>query len=215
MNKINGKDNVPFYENESSYKINGIISLAGCSLIFLASVLNWKTFYLKTDKVERSGISILKSVINAFKGMFQRDLNNKIVDTHITLSGILPVIMMAVFYAVLIFIIFAGLKDNILKEDFFVNKKKIIRLAALVILVVLVALLVNSVSFKNTISQYENSLSSWNSHIEAAIKNKAPGAEDMKCKLIPGIGVWFFWIGIALYFISIAGNFILDTLNEE
>ena len=215
MNRTNGKYSKPFYEDDSSYRITGFTSLAGCALLVLGSVLNWKSFYLKTTETERSGISLLKSAINAFQGMFQRDLNNSIVDTHITVSGILNIIFMLIFYVIILFLIIAGVKDNFSRKEFFVKYKKIIRISALIILIILMILLTHTVSYKNSIKQFEESVTSWISYIEMSVSNHVEGADNMQCTFKTGPAPICFWLGIISYFLSVVGCFVLDTLNED
>ncbi|SNU06720.1 hypothetical protein SAMN06297422_10769 [Lachnospiraceae bacterium] len=215
MSEINGKEIVPFYKKDSSYKTAAILALSGAGLLTLSTMFNWMVLYVKTTEASRGGISIFKSVYNAFQGMFVRDLENKIVEKNITVGGILPIVFLLLFYVLVLFLILAGINDNIKKKDFFVKKKKIVRISALILLIVLMILLTHTVSFRNSATQFKDSVSSWNSYIETSLSNHVNGADKMECKLYSGLGPYCFWIGIAVYFASIVYNFILDTLNED
>ena len=215
MSVINGKEPEPFYKNEGSYKKAGIMALSGAGLLVLSTVFNWMVLFVKTTEINRGGISIIKSVYNAFQGMFIRDLENNITDKNISFSGIYPAVLLLMFYVVVAFLVLAGINDNIKKKDFFVNKKKIVRLSVLLLLIILMILLTHTPSFRNSATQFRDSVTSWQSYIDNSVANHVEGANRMVCKLIPGLAPFCFWIGILLYLGSIVFNFVLETLNED
>ena len=56
---------------------------------------------------------------------------------------------------------------------------------------------------------------SWQGFIDRAQDSGVSSANIMKCYLFIGPGMIAYIIGAVLYFISIAYNFVLDTLNED
>ncbi len=215
MNRLNGKHDKPFYENDSSYSITGFVGLMGCAFLVLSTLLKWKSFYLRTTETERSGLSLLRSVINAFQGLYEKDLENRISQVHITIGGIIPIVFMLIFYAVVVFLIIAAFMDNFRRQPFFTKHKKIIRFSALLVLIICLIVLTHSVSYKNSVKQFEESVSSWVSYIEMNVDNHVEGADHMKCTFKSGPAVIMFWLGMISYLASIVGCFVLDTLNEE
>ncbi len=215
MSEINGKEMVPFYKKENAYRNAGIVALVSSGLLILSTVFNWMVLYVRTTETNRGGISLIRSVYNAYQGMFIKDLDNNIIERHIGIKGIYPIVLLLLFYAIVVFLILAGINDNLKKKDFFVNKKKIIRISMLLALIVIMILLTHTGSFRNSATQFKDSVASWNSYIETGIANHVNGADKMVCRLMPGLAPFCFWIGIIGYFASVAYNFVLDTLNEE
>ena len=215
MSETNGKTKVPFYESESSYYRAGILAVAGVILLVLSTLLNWLSLYVKTTETNRGGISILKSVLNAYHGMFIRDLENNLVDTNINIASILAILFMVLFYIAVFILLLAGINDNIKKKEFLAKKKKTTRLVILAVLIILMILLTHTSSFRNSATQFSESVSSWNSYIDTSIANHVKDADKMVCKLYHGPGIYCFWLGIFVYLGSIVFNFILETLNED
>ncbi|MBO4864358.1 MAG: hypothetical protein J5517_08325 [Eubacterium sp.] len=215
MSEKNGESLVPFYKKESSYYRAGILAIFGVILFVLSTLFNWLSLYVRTTETNRGGISILKSVYNAYQGMFIKDLENNIVETNINIGSILAILFMVLFYIVVFILLLAGINDNIKRRPFLAKRKKTVRLVALLVLIILMILLTRTASFRNSSTQFSESVSSWNSYIETSVANHVNGADKMVCKLFHGPGIYCFWLGIIVYFASIAFNFILETLNED
>jgi len=202
MSIQNGKNNIPFYENERSYKICGIMSLGGGALLIAATIFSWMSFYVKITEVDRGSISILKALIESLKG-------------GIRIGTIVPAFLLLVYYALVIFLMLLGFKDNIQRQPFFTERKKRIRFLGLVIAVVLIIVIIHIPSIKGFIGRFYELRDSWQSFIISSQENNVPGADLMKCVLCYGIGFFMYIAGAVLYFASIIFNFILETLNEE
>lgn len=208
------QDKVPFYEKDSSYKQSGIIALVGCGLLVLAACVYWKHAYIKSLDTSYSGFTLFYLVKAGWKSMFSIDIDGNVESFKFSFRSIWPMILMLVYCITLAFLAVAGYKDNIKKVDFFVKKKKTYRLVALAIMIVLMILLTHCTIFKVTNQQYADLVGGWKSIIETSKVNQIDGSEHMKAWFMLGPGCLFFWLGIVLYFGSIAYTFVLDTLNE-
>ncbi|MCR5227435.1 MAG: hypothetical protein K6E27_09505 [Eubacterium sp.] len=205
MSTRNGKKasgGIPFYEKDSSYKACGIMSLGGGALLIAATFFSWVSFYVKITEVDRGSISIFKALIEVIKG-------------GIRIGGIIPAFLLLVYYALVLFLMLLGFKDNIQRQPFFDNKKKRIRFFGLVIAVVLLFLITKVPTIRDTLGRFNELKDSWVSFITSSQENGVPGSDLMKCVLCPGIGFYMYIVGAVLYFISIIFNFILETLNED
>ena len=210
-----GKEKVPFYENSSSYTIAGLMSLAGCGLMLAAAFLYWKSLVVMTDEKVTGGATFFKSAKQGLDSIFIRDISNKITDFSFNIKGALPCIFLILYGLIVIFLLIAGIKDNLTRTDFFVNKKKRIRLISLFIIVVLMILMTHTSVFRGTIDQLQELNKSWGTHVLEAQKNHVNGADKMYVHYRFGLGCISFWLGVLLYFGSVIFNFILETLNED
>ena len=215
MAKSDGKDKVPFYEQDNAYIKAGILSLAGCFLLLAATFLYWKNIYVKTTEVKYTGTSFINVIRMCVKSIIALDYDGGIDKVVFNVKGVVPLVLMILYFVVLIFLIAAGVNDNITRREFFVHRKKRIRVAALVIIIILMMVITHTSIYKASLEQDLNLYTRWKNSIQTLkVKNMA-NASNMKCYYFIGPGFISFWLGIVLYFISIIYNFILETLNED
>lgn len=215
MSKVSGKDEIPFYEKKSSYTKAGIMSLAGCILMLAATFLYWKNMYVRTTETTYTGVTFWGVIKQSVKSMLARNSDGGIEKFVFSIHGLIPIILMTIYLVVLLFLFMAGVNDNIRRVDFFVKKKKRIRLGALVILIILVVLFVFTQKYKDSYGQVEELYKRMSSIIEDSKVRNQVGADHMVSYLFIGPGFISFCAGILLYFASIIFNFILVTLNED
>ena len=210
-----GKEKVPFYENSSSYTLAGLMALAGCALMLASAFLNWKSLVVMTDEKVTGGVTFYKVIKQGLDSIFIRNIDNEITNISFNFNGALPVILSVLFAFIILFLLIAGIKDNFTRTDFFVNKKKRIRIISLLILIVIVIIMTHTTIFRGITDQLQELSKSWGTYVEEAQKNHVNGADKMYVHYHLGMGGVFFWIGVVLYFGSVVLNFILETLNED
>lgn len=205
----------PFYEDPKAYKRAGILSLAGCVFMLAATVLFWMNTYVRYTETSYGGFSFYSSVKRGLDMMVTRDLEGNVIDRVFSFKSSLPLVLFIMYWCVVLFLAFLGLKDHILMEDVLVDRRKTVRLGLLGAVVVLMFLMSHTSVFRGMASEAKNMVSGWRDKIILARDLGMAGADHMKYMYFVGPGLICFWIGVLLYLGSIVYRFVIDTLNED
>ena len=95
------------------------------------------------------------------------------------------------------------------------KRKKRIRIGLLLLTLILAILITRTPAYQNVYQQFVYLKESWQGFIDRAQDSGVSSANIMKCYLFIGPGMIAYIVGAVLYFISIAYNFVLETLNED
>lgn len=211
----NGEAARPFYEDENAYKKCGIISLVGCALMFIAAFLYWKSLYINNGERSYEGVSFFEAARRGISGMFIRDLDGNITEKIFSISGILPMLFLILYIAVIVVLAMAGYKDNIARVPFLMKWRKRTRFVLLMLSLVMVILIVHTSVFKGIVTDFKELHDTWSVFIEGMKSSSNPQAAHMKSIYLIGPGFIAYIVGFIAYLFSIAYNFVLDTLNED
>ena len=174
MSIPNGKNDIPFYERESSYKIAGIMSVGGAVFMIAGTFFYWLSLFVKTSEIEHGGISLFRAATEILRGGFK-------------IGNILPAFFLLLYYGAVLFLGFLGFKDNFQRQPFLVNRKKRIRLITLAVAVILIIVIVKLPTMSSNLGRFYDLRDSWKSFINSSKDNGVPGANLMSCHLFIGI----------------------------
>ncbi|MBR1772494.1 MAG: hypothetical protein IJ749_01205 [Eubacterium sp.] len=215
MSKKNGDSNVPFYQQDNAYKKCGIVGLIGGLLMIAGAFLYWMNLYTNTGEAQYDGMSLFTAAKRGIQGMFIVDMDGKVNGFHFSFLGLLTALLLLLYLAVVVFLIIIDIKDNFKRVPFLENRKKRIRIGLLLLTLILAILITRTPAYQNVYQQFVYLKESWQGFIDRAQDSGVSSANIMKCYLFVGPGMIAYIVGAVLYFISIAYNFVLETLNED
>ena len=185
-----------------SYKKSARFALLGCLFMLASTFFYWRNIYFRISEKKYTGISFISIARKCLK---------------IGISGrtiVLPILLL-LFYAVVIFLIIAAIKDNISKKPFFSKYKKRIRIAMILATLILGIIMTKSPVFKESLEQLENIHMSWKNFIDSSKSTYMENVGEMFSYYTVGPGFIAYIIGMIFYIFSIGYCFVLDTINED
>ena len=218
-----GKYQKPFYEDSDAYKYAGIMSLAGCVLMVVAIFLHWKAMFVKYTETQLSGFSIFTSVRRGLGTMVVREYSGEVVERHLSIHGIFPLIMMILYVAYILFMAYVSFMYHMKEKDIFdkgrdtifTRRKKTVRIIMIFVSIILMIVLTHTKMFSELVNDNEQLYKNWISMIEMSKNSGVKGSYYMTCIKLLGFGKILYVLGLFLYTGSYVYRYVVDTLNED
>ena len=185
-----------------SYKKSARFALLGCFFMLASTFFYWRNIYFRISEKTYTGISF----ISIARKCFQMGISARTI--------VLPILLL-LFYAVVVFLIIAAIKDNISKKPFFPKYKKRIRIVMILATLILVIVMTKAPVFKESLEQLEAIHLSWKVFIDQSKNTYMENVGEMFSYYTVGPGFIAYVIGTIFYIFSIGYSFVLDTINED
>ena len=185
-----------------SYKKSARFALLGCFFMLASTFFYWRNIYFRISEKTYTGISF----ISIARKCFQMGISARTI--------VLPILLL-LFYAVVVFLIIAAIKDNISKKPFFPKYKKRIRIVMILATLILVIVMTKAPVFKESMEQLEAIHLSWKAFIDQSKNTYMENVGEMFSYYTVGPGFIAYVIGTIFYIFSIGYSFVLDTINED
>ena len=218
-----GKYQKPFYEDPDAYKYAGIMSLAGCVLMVLATFLHWRAMFVKYTETKLSGFGIFSSVRRGLETMVVRDYAGKVVERNFSIHGIFPLIMLIIYVAYILFMAYVSYMYHMQENDIFdkgrdtifTRRKKTVRVIMIIVSIIILIVQTHTKMFREQVSDDEQLYNNWIAMIEMSRNSGVKGAQYMTCIKLMGFGKILYVLGLLLYIGSYVYRYVVDTLNED
>lgn len=197
--------NIPFYERPSADLLCKAAGLLAGAFMLAAPFLRWRSVHVKADVRVSEGFSMFDVVKRVFSSDFAGENGQRMKIS-------LLLLLMAVSA---VWVLFFAFRDQICPEKLrkvdsfgermFGRFRLISHLMPIVLGILAVVLLERTLAYSFLRERLEMTYIGWQGLM---IK----GYHDWK---LPGLGCWFFYLGITLYLFAEGFRYLIETLNED
>lgn len=203
--KVNKKNDTPFYERKGPLMFCKVAGLLAGILLLVSPFLHWRVVHVKADTNVLEGFSLFDMVKYAFSGS-----SNETTKTKFVVAALFFTILLSALW-----IIYFAFRDQIYPERDWEDESLIGRLMGRFRLIShlippILAILGMIAIQKHAI--YDILYSKMNETYTAWQGLMRDGFHDWK---LPGLGCILFFTGLALYVIAGGLRYLIDTLNED